>query len=58
MSIVKSPILTLGVAPPHAIDQSIRFNALDNPYMSKTFSGTGSPKNLHLVGGQNYLREH
>ena len=48
MSIIKSPTMILGEAPPHPIDQSIRFNALDNPYMSKTFSGTGSPKKFTL----------
>jgi len=32
----------------HTIDQSIRFNALDNPYMSKAFSSKGSPKKFTL----------
>ena len=34
--------------PVHTIDQSIRFNALDNPYMSKAFSSKGSPKKFTL----------
>ena len=32
----------------HSISQSIRFNALDNPYMSKAFSSKGSPKKFTL----------
>jgi hypothetical protein len=32
----------------YSIDQSIRFNALDNPYMSKAFSSKGSPKKFTL----------
>ena len=34
--------MILGVAPPHPIDQSIRFNQADSPYMQKTYSGDGS----------------
>ena len=37
-----------GVTSGYTIDQSIRFNALDNPYMSKTFSSKGSPKKFTL----------
>jgi len=44
MSIIKSPTLIRGVAPPHPIEQSIRFNSPDNPAMSKTFSGAGTNK--------------
>ena len=31
-----------GIAPPHSIDQSIRFNDPDNPKLGKTFSGAGT----------------
>tara|TARA_Y100000114_G_scaffold42105_1_gene37493 strand:- start:832 stop:2238 length:1407 start_codon:yes stop_codon:yes gene_type:complete len=41
MSIIKSPTLILGVAPPHKIDQSIRFNDDDSAYLHKTWSGAG-----------------
>lgn len=34
--------------PVHTIDQSIRFSASDNPYMSKAFSSKGSPKKFTL----------
>ena len=34
--------MILGTAPPYAIDQSIRFNQADSPYMQKTYSGDGS----------------
>lgn len=42
MSIIKSPTMMIGVAPPHPIDQSIRFNDADNPKLGKTFSGAGT----------------
>ena len=32
----------------YSIPQSIRFNALDNPYLSKTFASKGSPKKFSL----------
>ena len=32
----------------YEIDQSIRFNALNNPYLSKTFPSKGSPKKFSL----------
>ena len=44
MSIIKSPTLILGVVPPHPIDQSIRFNDDDSPYMSRTPSGASNRK--------------
>ena len=41
MSVIKSPTMILGVAPPHPIDQSIRFNDDDSAYLHKTWSGAG-----------------
>ena len=51
MSIIKSPTMILGVAPPHPIDQSIRFNDDDSAYMSRTPSGASNRKTLVLVVG-------
>ena len=42
MSVIKSPTMILGTAPPYAIDQSIRFNDNDSAFMKKDYSGDGS----------------
>ena len=42
MSVIKSPTMILGTAPPYAIDQSIRFNSADSPYMQRTYGAGGN----------------
>ena len=40
-----------GVSTGYTIDQSIRFEDGDSPYLYKAYSGAGSNKHLHLPFG-------